>query len=95
MSHRLIVAIVLAALLSLVGVNAVLACNDYSPGYWKNHPEAWPDGIEPTDTFLDTFGLNWFGSELTLMEALRQGGGGDMRTGRYKVADLLNDPPPP
>jgi hypothetical protein len=24
----------------------------YTQGYWENHPESWPDGFDPTDTFF-------------------------------------------
>ncbi len=91
MSHRLIVAIVLAALLSLVGANAVLGCDDYSPGYWKNHTDEWPCGISSDADFDTAVEKEWFDPDITLMQALQQGGGGDKKAGRYMVADLLND----
>lgn len=90
MSHRLIVAIVLAALLSLVGVNAVLACDDYSPGYWKNHIDAWQQtGISPDDSFNLTLG-GTFDPDMTLMDALWLHGGHVNKDARCAVAGLLN-----
>ena len=38
-------------------VSAVFACETRTPGYWKNHPEAWPT-IRTTDSrwgFIQTF----------------------------------------
>jgi hypothetical protein len=68
-----------------------------TPGYWKNHPESWPEGLSPDDyvcgvfTVPETYGL----CEDKLMDALKYGGGpGDMGAAkillRTAVAALLN-----
>lgn len=45
----------------------------YSPGYWKNHPEAWAaKGISPSDTINNYFGVNR-DPDVTLMQALQTG----------------------
>ena len=57
-------------------------------GFWKNHPEAWPDAYSPDDLFGDIFDDVFPG--MTLMDVLRQGGGGVRSLGRHTVAALLN-----
>ena len=62
-----------------------------SHGYWKNHEDAWEaTGYNTTDTFNDIFGCTAFPCDLTLMNALWQGGGGINALGREAVAALLN-----
>ena len=61
-----------------------------TPGYWKNQTECWPEGINPSDSYNTTFGCSIFSPDLTLLEALRQGGGGFKALGRHSVAALLN-----
>ncbi len=61
-----------------------------TPGYWKNHLDRWVKYL-PTDSYDNVFGVDAFGAaELTLLEALVQGGGGEMALGRHAVAALLN-----
>ena len=62
-----------------------------TPGYWKNHPEAWAAaGFAPTDDFDTVFGVDAFNPDRTLMTALRAGGGGLNKLGRMAGATLLN-----
>jgi len=57
-------------------------------GYWKNHPDAWPADYRPGTKFGDVFANAFPGA--TLMDVLRQGGGGLYSLGRETVAALLN-----
>jgi len=76
----------------------VNACSwGWTPGYWKNivhHP--WPTGYDPDDDFEATFGINDPDfPDVTLMEALKLGGGpgvlGAKQTfARAAVASLLS-----
>lgn len=61
-----------------------------TPGYWKNQTECWPAGINPGDSYNTTFGCNIFNPDITLLQALKQGGGGFKALGRHSVAALLN-----
>lgn len=65
--------------------------NEYegcSPGFWKNHVEEWAaTGWSPEDSFSNVFGV---GPNISLLEALNTGGGGDKALGRQAVAALLN-----
>ncbi len=62
-----------------------------TPGYWKNHAEAWHDsGFNPTDDFDTVFGVDAFTPNLTLMQALNLGGGKLNKLARHGVAALLN-----
>jgi len=61
-----------------------------TPGYWKNHTCKWPAPYRPTSSFNDTFGVAAFDSDITLLAAARQGGGGINALGRHAVAALLN-----
>lgn len=64
-----------------------------TPGFWKNHPEAWPAAYDPSDMLKSVFGSS--APDVTLMQAL-QGGGGSGINGAKKilaraaVAALLN-----
>jgi hypothetical protein len=62
-----------------------------TPGYWKqtHHFDSWV-GYAPTDKYNTVFGVNAFSSTFTLLDALKQGGGGLARLGRHSVAALLN-----
>jgi hypothetical protein len=67
-----------------------------TPGYWKqpHHFDSWAaTGYDSDDPFDDTFGVALFPS-LTLLDALRQGGGKDRALGRHAVAALLNGSSP-
>ncbi len=69
--------------------------NGCTPGYWKNHAEDWPvTGYATTMDFDTVFGVNAFTPNLTLMQALRQGGGGIKALGRHAVAALLSSTHP-
>jgi hypothetical protein len=62
-----------------------------TPGYWKNHHDAWAStGYAPTDDFDTVFGVNAFTPDRDLITALRAGGGGANKLGRMAVACLLN-----
>lgn len=65
------------------------ACNGRSPGYWKNHPNAWPFPVKPGHKFHNYFAGNYFGI-MTMMDVLNTGGGGLQMLGRHCVAGLLN-----
>jgi hypothetical protein len=71
-----------------------------TPGYWKNHPEAWGCGYTPNTRFFDN-GSNGgvftgitnkrkLSSSLTLMQSLNLLGGGYNALARHAVAALLN-----
>jgi hypothetical protein len=86
-------------LVSTAPAGAWFGTQGCTPGYWKNHADAWADTpYSPTDTVGSVFtvpaDLSAFGTE-TLHDAL-QGGGGPGVTGattillRAAVASLLN-----
>jgi len=60
-----------------------------TPGFWKNHPEAWV-GYAPTDSFEAVVGRDVFDGDPTLMDVLGTGGGGLEALGRAVVAALLS-----
>lgn len=63
-----------------------------TPGYWKQpqHFDSWvATGYQPYQYFDDVFGVELFPS-LTLLDALKQGGGKAKALGRHAVAALLN-----
>jgi hypothetical protein len=67
-------------------------CQGCTPGYWKNvrmHGCYWM-GYSPDDDFDTVFGVDMFDPDLTLLEALNNGGGGYNALGRHAVAALLN-----
>lgn len=85
--------VVLAFGLGLV-LSGMAMANDYSegctPGYWKNlkkHEDSWTR-VYPDDSFSDIFGVD--AGDVTLIQALRQGGKGEKALGRQAVAALLN-----
>ena len=61
-----------------------------TPGYWKqpHHFGNWPHPYAPTTQFSEVFEDAFPG--MTLLEVLRQGGGGIKSLGRHIVASLLN-----
>jgi hypothetical protein len=63
-----------------------------TPGFWKNHPEAFAGtGFSPTTTLGSVFtGLSPTYASLTFDEALSLGGGGLNALLRQAVAALLN-----
>jgi hypothetical protein len=67
-------------------------CEGCTPGYWKNHPEAWPaTGYSPGDSFFDVFfEVTVENGGPTLLDALNAQGGGISALARHAVAALLN-----
>jgi hypothetical protein len=62
-----------------------------TPGFWKNHPDAWlSTAFSPGDDFDATFGRDAFNPDITLQEALELKGGGLNRLARTAAAALLN-----
>lgn len=64
-----------------------------TPGFWKNHPEAWPAAYSPNDSLQSIFGS--YAPAGTLMNALRFKGGSGLSgakqiLARAAVAALLN-----
>lgn len=61
-----------------------------TPGYWKQkqHFDSWRNPYDPGDSF-NTYFDNAF-PDMTLLEVLKQGGGGLNALGRHTVAALLN-----
>lgn len=93
-----IVALFLAMAVTMTAT--VQACELYAntPGFWKNHTDLWPEGVETTDTLGDWF---VFPSELamfeddTILEALSYKGGNGIEGAarimlRAAAAALLN-----
>jgi hypothetical protein len=64
-----------------------------TPGYWKQkqHFDSWT-GYATADGFNTTFGIgtNWFSNGYTLLDGLKDGGGGKSALARHAVAALLN-----
>lgn len=84
-------ALAAAVLVSLPHVAAADDCpSGYTPGYWKNHPQAWSAaGLGPDDSFKEVFGVTTT-FNVTLMDMLRAKGGDADALGRHAVAALLN-----
>jgi predicted ribosomally synthesized peptide with SipW-like signal peptide len=66
-----------------------------STSFWKTHEDKWPDYYDPSQHFdaifsNGTFVRNAFDHDVTLMEALGLGGGGQNSLAREAVAALLN-----
>jgi hypothetical protein len=66
-----------------------------TPGYWKqpHHFDSWV-GYLPTDDYEDIFGVDATFAAETLLQVLKQGGGGEKALGRHAVAALLNSANP-
>jgi hypothetical protein len=62
-----------------------------TPGYWKqsHHFDSWVD-FDPDDSYSDVFGVSPSFGDKTLLQVLKQGGGGEKALGRHAVAALLN-----
>jgi parallel beta-helix repeat protein len=80
-------------------IDASIARNGCSPGYWRNHLERWnetekggdPDQhYAPADDFDATFGVNLFSPDVTLGQAVELGGGGANELARHGTAALLS-----
>lgn len=80
---------------------AIFVCRQYiavyappqgcTPGYWKNHPQAWAGaGYAPTDDYDTVFGVDAFNPNITLMQAAWLGGGKLNKLARHSVAALLS-----
>jgi len=84
----------LVALVALLGSPAGAGgdcCRDwygYSPGYWKNHTDYWPHGVDPCDDVCDH--LDCGPCDVTMLEALRARGGGMNALLRMGAAAYLN-----
>ena len=62
-----------------------------TPGFWRNHLEDWgPTGLDPSDDFDSTFGVDLFNPNITLDDAINAKGGGDKKLARHGTAALLN-----
>jgi hypothetical protein len=62
-----------------------------TPGYWKNHLDSWAAaGYSPSADFDATFGVNFFSPNITLIQAVNRGGGGNNRLARHGTAALLS-----
>ena len=62
-----------------------------TPGKWKNNTDIWGStGYAPGDDWDTTFSVDAFNPDLTLLEALKQGGGGLKALARHATAALLN-----
>jgi hypothetical protein len=63
-----------------------------TPGYWKQtqHFDSWCTDYAPTDLYKDVFGVTPSFGDLTLLQVLKQGGGGEIALARHAVAALLN-----
>ena len=62
-----------------------------TPGFWKNHLEDWgPSGLDPSDDFDTTFGVDLFDPDIALGEAVNARGGGVNKLARHGTAALIN-----
>jgi len=62
-----------------------------TPGYWKNHLDAWEaTRYSPGDDFDTTFEVDLFDPDITLDGAVRARGGGVNRLARHGTAALLS-----
>ncbi len=66
-----------------------------TPGFWKNHTDLWPAGVHPTDSFETTFGVslpvgNVNKDDVTLLQAVKTGGGNCKKLLRHGTAAYLN-----
>jgi len=68
-----------------------------TPGFWRNHYEAWPAPYAPATSFNAAFGIaadyfapGFFANDYTLRDAIWQGGGGLNRLARHGAAALLS-----
>lgn len=98
-SFALFFTVVLLLLALPMATTAHLGQEGCTPGFWKNHLSAWPAPYTPDMNFDDVFQdpvfnpgvvFDFFNPDLTLLQALQQGGGGKARLGRHAVAALLN-----
>ena len=94
---RLLLGLALAVMLAgLFSVNSFACENGCTPGYWKQsqHFDSWV-GYTPGQRVCDVFScpadVNLkYGTDTTLLQALKSGGGGLNALMRHAVAALLN-----
>jgi len=72
-----------------VDVTIIRGGEGLTPGFWKNHTDAWV-GYSTGDDFDATFGVDWFDPDITLLEALQMNGGGLNALTRHAAAALLS-----
>ena len=82
------------ALMILAGANTTIGCEGLTPGYWKNHTEAWYVWV-PEDTLGDVFDVPSEIAGTSLLNALKFHGGPGVAGAirilmRHAVAALLN-----
>ncbi len=72
----------------LLGICEMNGAEGCTPGYWKQpqHFDSWVT-YDQDDLFSDVFGV---GPDITLLQALKTGGGGENALGRHAVAGLLD-----
>lgn len=77
--------------LTILSTNAFGCEEGCTPGYWKQpqHLDSWCAEYNPDDDFESVFGVD-ASFTVTLLEALKQGGGGEKALARHAVAALLN-----
>lgn len=64
-----------------------------TPGFWKNHLDAWgPTGFSPSDDFDTVFfnEVGLFNPDITLDDAINARGGGVKKLARHGTAALLS-----
>lgn len=62
-----------------------------TPGLWKNKTEHWdPTGYSPDDDFDTVFGVDLFNPDITLLQAAKDVGKGELIFSAHAVAALLN-----
>lgn len=62
-----------------------------TPGYWKNHANAWgPTGLSPSDDFDTTFGVDVFNPDITLLQGLNPTASSFKNLVPHAIAGLLN-----
>jgi hypothetical protein len=67
-----------------------VVCNGVSPGYWKNHPNAWPAQVKTSDLFSLHFSGNGPLSPLTCMQVLNKQKADKNNVAMHIVATYLN-----
>jgi len=61
-----------------------------TPGFFRNNLTSWPEGAEPGDDFDTTLMVDWFDSDISLLDALVLKGGGLNALARHTAAAYLN-----
>ena len=84
--YRIAVLVAVTAMFGAMAMPAAQATGTEgcTPGFWKTHPQAWPDDYETTSDFYSVV-LDWSEpDEPTLLKAL-DGGGGTTLAGAIKI----------